>query len=244
MKAALLYSGNIRTLPKTINDTLKCFLSIIDEIDLYFSIWDHPGYVDNINSPDYMSAYHDFVGKIISEQDVMRCIEQNKRVNIKTIKIENYISNSYKLNLLNETSDNLAAQYYKILDCYNLLDDKIDYDIVARMRCDMVVKNMIDRQKLLDAIMSGKIVFIEQIWYNHYKKPGINYINDLMWIANKEVCGKACNIYDNSEKINKIITARNQTEKNYGENICYMNLEAEGLANNIELFDFSYKILR
>ena len=48
MKLAICYSGAIRTLPETISNNLDFFSEF--DIDLYFSVWDHVGYSDRINS--------------------------------------------------------------------------------------------------------------------------------------------------------------------------------------------------
>ena len=53
---------------------------------------------------------------------------------------------------------------------------------------------------------------------------------------------KACNVYNNVDKINKIIL--DKTKKNFGENICYMNLEVENIVNNIITFNFNHNIIR
>src|SRR5205814_8227179 len=57
------------------------------------------------------------------------------------------------------------------------------------------------------------------------KETHIRSINEMIWISNKDLMKRACNIYNNSNKINEIIINNNQKDANYGENICYMNLE-------------------
>lgn len=55
---------------------------------------------------------------------------------------------------------------------------------------------------------------------------------------------KACNIYNNGDKINSIIFNNKMKNVNYGESICFMNLKAENLVDNIYCYDFNYNILR
>ena len=97
---------------------------------------------------------------------------------------------------------------------------------------------------MTQAVNNNKIIFASKIWYDYVWQPGIKNINDMFWISNKELMRKACNIYQNTEKINSIISNRKQTMLNHGENICYMNLEAEGIIDNIMIHDFDYQILR
>lgn len=242
MKIAILYSGAIRTLAETIENNLKCFQYA--DIDLYFSIWDHVGYSDRINSPDHIFSKREIEKSTLITQDLVRSLVPSK-INIKNIKIEKYEPIKYNFNLINSLDNSgLSAQYYKILDCFNLLDDNINYDAIIRSRCDIVLNNNIDQQYLEKMLHDDKIIFPSKIWYDHSWDTNKRALNEMFWIATKDLMKKTCNIYINSHKINKVITAHSSKELNYGEGINFMNLEAENLLKNISTFDFDYQILR
>lgn len=243
MKTAILYSGSIRTLASTIENNINYFQDYHNKSDLYFSVWDHVGYADKINSPDYINSNRVVLPSTIVNEDLIRRLVP-KGINIKAIKIEKYIPENYQMALVNGIDNpNLSAQYYKMWDCFNLLDDS-HYDVYVRLRCDILLNNKINVDFLADLCSYERIVFSKKIWYDYIKEPNIQAMNEMIWISNKELMKKACNIYNNTDGINKIISARNQTQINYGESICYMNLEAENMLDNIELFDFNYNILR
>ena len=238
-RVAILYSGSLRNLPETIDNNLAHFEGM--EIDLYFSIWDYIGYVDHLNAPDHFRAKRLLKGdEIITPDLIKRIVPPN--INIKAIKIESYNPDNYKIELVNGSSPNLNAQYYKIWDCFSLLKE-IEYDLIVRLRCDILLNNKMDHSTLLKSLNDNKIIFASKIWFNHLRQGGYD-INEMVWISKLDLMRKACNIYNNADKINQIISSRNQTHKNYGENICCMNLEAEGIINNVSLFDFDYNVLR
>lgn len=241
MKIAILYSGAIRTLIDTIENNLNYFSGA--EIHLYFSIWDHMGYADKINSPDYILSDRSIpANTVVSDSLIQSMVPEG--VIIKAIKIEKYDPKNYSLDLINSGIDNLHAQYYKIWDCFTLLDKMENYDFIVRMRCDILLNKQIWIEELKQLSDDNKIVFTSKIWYNHPKTPDNRSINEMFWISGQELMGKACNIYNNTAKMNQIIKDRGQAEMNYGESVCYMNLEAEDMADKVELFDFDYVVLR
>lgn len=244
MKIAILYSGSIRTLKETILNNIDTFNYDNVDIDLYFSIWDHVGYSDRINSPDYIFSNRTINNNLfVTEQFIKSIIPNN--VNIKRIKIEKYNSFNYSLDLINGVDNNgLSAQYYKILDCFNLLDKSINYDALIRLRCDILFQNKMSKNYLFDMVNNNKIIFTEKIWYNYPFDPKENCINEMIWICNKNNMEKCCNIYNNTNKINDLIIKQNDKNINFGEKITFMNLKAENLVSNIEIFDFNYNILR
>ena len=240
MKIAILYSGTIRNLNETINNNIDCFN--YGDIDLYFSIWDHIGYSDRINSPDYIMSNRILDKDTKITEDIIRnIVPQN--INIKAIKIEKYNPDDYMLDLINGTDNpGLHAQYYKILDCFNLLDDSENYDFIVRLRCDLFLQEKISKEYIMEC--NNQIIFPSKIWYDYCWTAERSSINEMMWISNKELMKKVCNIYNNGDKINSIICNKNMTDPNYGESICFMNLMAENIAGNIKTFDFNYLVLR
>lgn len=244
MKIAIMYSGSVRTLKETIINNINCFNYDGAKIDLYFSIWDHVGYSDRINSPDYILSNriisNDF---IVTKQFIESIVPSN--VNIKKIEIEKHSSINFNFDLINGIDNNgLSSQYYKILNCFKLLDDSIDYDFIVRLRCDILLQNKIQINNLLDLIKNNKIIFTEKIWYDYSFNAEKECINEMIWISNKDNMKKCCSIYENQEKINTILKTNKNKNVNFGEKITFMNLIAENLVSNIETFDFNYNVLR
>ncbi len=243
MKTAVLYSGNIRTLAETIDNNIAFFKSFSDEIDLYFSIWDHVGYIDHLNAPDYIKSKRIIDSNILVDENfVLNIVPKN--VNIKHVNIERFDFVKFDMELINGLSNGLASQYYKMFDCFNLLDDSIEYDLIVRMRCDIIFNNTIEKNFLKELISNDKIIFNKYIWYQHEKTDINKSINEMVWFSNMDNMKKACNIYNNSDEINLIISDRNMIDLNYGESVCYMNLEVENLTKKISLYDFDYRVLR
>ena len=242
MKIAILYSGLIRTLAETISNNLDYFRTT--DIDLYFSIWDCVGYTNQINAPDnIMSKRVLDKDTVITERVIRDLVPIN--INIKEVKIEKQGYTNHSFNLVNGLDrSGLASQYYRVRDCYQLLDNQTDYDAIVKLRCDIVLRNQINLDYLFREVADNKIVFASKIWYDFTWKPSIAEINDMLWISNRSLMQKSCNIYNNTDKINSIISTKKYTHPNFGESICFMNLEAENMTDNIVTFDFDYQILR
>lgn len=240
MKIAILYSGSLRNLAETIDNNLVFFQGM--KIDLYFSVWDYIGYIDHLNAPDHFRAKRLLVSDQIVTPDLIRSLIPSN-ISIKAIKIEHYNPSDYQLDLINGSSPNLNAQYYKILDCFNLVENPQEYDFLVRLRCDILLNNKMEHSLIHQLVNDDKIIFNTKIWFNHPRQGGYD-INEMIWIAKAELMRKACHIYGNATKINQVISNRGQTHKNYGENICCLNLEAEDILNKVHLFDFDYHVLR
>jgi len=229
VKLALLYSGNIRTLPETIENNLNSFK--FANLDLYISTWDTISYSNKINSPDYVFSKR-LVDTNVSEHML------NKLASFKKIKIEKYFNANFDLNGGLDNSG-LGAQYYKIFDALQLVENISEYDALIRLRCDFKINNIISKNLLSEYIESKNIIHTSKIWYNHEWDITKQCINEMFWIAPPCYIKQTCNIYKNIEKINKLTS-----DINYGEKICYLNLKAENLINQIKTYDFNYTILR
>ena len=238
MRIAILYSGLLRTLPETINNNLNYFNGC--DIDLYFSLWDRVGYADQINAPDNIRGKRLLMEGRIDEEIVRKIIPPTVEIN--RLKIEPH--KECQFDLINGLDHNgLAGQYYKNWDCFELLNDEIEYDIIVKMRCDLLLNNQINVQDLAE-LTKEKIVFASKIWYDYSWHTGLTNLNDMLWIGNKEIMRKACRTYHNVDKINVLIKKREQMHLNYGEGICYLNLEAEEMSDRIHTFDFDYQVVR
>lgn len=242
MKIAILYSGALRNLAETIDNNLSLFPNC--EIDLYFSTWEHMGYSERINSPDYIPGSRVIPAESAVSEGLIRSLVP-KKCNIKNIKIEKYEPTDYRFDLKNGLdNEGLAAQYYKIKDCYDLLDSDIEYDLIVRLRCDVLFTRRMNVERMKEIVDAGRLIFTDKIWYNHSHNKTTASINEMFWIGKGKIMRKACSIYDNADKINEVIDDQKMVNANYGESICWMNLYAQSIEDEVEIFDFDYRVLR
>jgi hypothetical protein len=228
MKLAFLYSGNLRTLNETIENNINSFK--FAEIDCYISTWDKITYTDKINSPD-----HIFSNRLLSGDVSYNLL--NTLTYFKATNIEKYKEINFNLNFGIDNSG-LGNQYYKIYDVLKLVNNINDYDALVRLRCDFKINNVISKDLLSEYIENKNIIHTSKIWYNH-EWTGQKSINEMFWISPPCFINQTCGIINNVDKINKLTDSLN-----YGEKICYMNLEAENLIKYIKTYDFDYQILR
>lgn len=244
MKVALFYSGALRNLAETIENNIAIFPGC--EIDFYISTWTHMGYSERINSPDYIRGERLIPnGTFVSDGLIRSLIPEE--VNIKAVKIEKYVPGDYTFDLIGGLdNDGLPAQYYKIKDCYDLMDKEEDYDLEVRMRCDVLFGKSPTPLEMQETVESGRIIFTEKTWYDYPHDPGNGCINEMLWIGRGRRVEKACGIYNNAEGINEEIRNQNieAMKPNYGESICWMNLVSKGIGADVETFDFDYRVVR
>ena len=62
----------------------------------------------------------------------------------------------------------------------------------------------------------------------------------MIWVCKPELMEKTIKIYDNLEKINDLLDFNSF----FGESICYKNLEIENLLDDVELYNFDYRVIR
>lgn len=244
-KIALLYSGCLRTLQEMLPRHCEYFLEHADSLDLYFSLWDHVGYVNHLNDEDFISAQRLTPPHSLITPELISSWVTQSNCQVVGSHIEKYHPNNCYFPLLNGlANDNLAAQYYKIEDCYKLVTNPFQYRALVRLRTDFWPRQPFSSSFLIQALDQKHAIFPHQIWRGFLKTPSITDLNESCWIAPPTIMDSLCQIYSNVEKINRIIVRRQQTGPNYGENICYLNVEAENLTNQLQYFDFDYKILR
>lgn len=221
MKIAICYGGNLRTYEYCV----KNHANIIGDADVYISTWDEILVNDKINDPWHYKVEIN-LPKIVTE-DYIRSVTPDN-FTIKSIKIDNY-SNTIIKPIKNHIF--LNYQYVKIKDAFNLIIDK-DYDFIIRLRPDITIGQI--------KYSKDKIIHNEYIWYDFSKRINIEAINEMIWICNPELMEKTIRIYDNLEIINDILNH----DLFYGESICYKNLQIENIINDVELFNFDYRVIR
>jgi hypothetical protein len=221
MKLAICYGGNLRTYEYCV----KNHAEIIGDADIYISTWDEIQISDKINDSWHHKINIDYP-KVVTEDYIKSVTPKN--FNIKSIKIDNY-SNAIVKPIKNYSS--LNYQYIKIKDAYNLITNK-NYDFIIRLRPDITINNI--------KYSKDKIIYNEYIWYDYLKQKNIQVINEMIWVCKPELMEKTIKIYDNLEKINGLL----DFNLFFGESICYKNLEIENLLDDVELYNFDYRVIR
>lgn len=218
MKIAICYSGSTRTFEYCV----KNHASLIPNADVYISTWSDPQRVDKVAPPWY--EYLDIkVPDKITYDYLEKCIPSNFK--LKKIVISDYFDCPPEFQYRPE----LYFQYYKIKEAYNLIEE--DYDIIVRCRMDITISHFPEQ-------FSNNLMFDPYVWAD--EKILDRKINEMIWLGTPDVMLKSVKIFDNLPKIQTI------TDQNtyFGESICYNNLLLEGLFDNIQFFEFGYKVWR
>lgn len=240
MKIALLFSGQLRTGPETIDHIIDYF-GKYGHLDLYFSLAPEIGYVNQINdgrhrmgnrtfSPNY--NVYDYRDILFTDYD-----EPDYGTRVRHVGI----SPSPECHILGEQNINLLKQYHKIWECIRAMP-ATKYDLVVRLRCDVMLQNEMVPcwDEIQDAIKSDKLIINKYVWANH---ESATMANEMFFMGNEKVMRKACNIYPNLHKIKNLIDEK--VVQPFGESIFYGNLLVEGLApDHLYKYDFDYTVIR
>lgn len=254
MKIAILYSGQLRTFAETYEQQIAYFKSLGNNvhIDLYFSLTDKVGYVDNLNDNRHSLSKRISPVTVDVTEEICRVISKHDfaNVTVKKINIETQDSCLYQtfkhrdvlikgLTLENKLT-NLVLQYYKIHQCYKLMAQPLEYNMVVRLRCDVIPRNAIPGSKLEMCLRENRLMVNQYVWEIH-QSPSM--VNEMLFMGTPDVMRRACNIYNNFARINKLI--RKGHVQPFGESIFYGNTLIEGLcAPSDYKFDFNYVVLR
>lgn len=245
MKIALLYSGHIRTLANTLLHNVEYFKTVAPQaqIDLYFSVWDTVGYVDHLNDERHVYSDHKTPAncKDIRKEIINICNSLPVGVNLINIKIQAADDIAPKaLPQLNIDALNLKYQYYKMQDCFELIEQPKDYNIIVRMRCDVLLRNPIPAEVLQNALRKNEIILNKYVWQVH-SSPVME--NEMFFMGNPTVMQKACKLPNNVHKINTLL--RNGHIQPFGESLFYGHLLSNNfVSTNSTHFDFNYQVLR
>lgn len=230
MKIALLLSGLTRSAKLCYPNLEKHLLSKHD-VDIYIHTWD----VSNVS-----------LDGTLSEND----IQNEELVSLfkpKKIIIENYFD---KRDFLNEkylnypktegTYDRSISMFYKIEECFNLVEG--DYDILIRSRMDLLLNEEID----FSSIDLSKINVPEHQSTRHtFVENGLAYsippdswgLTDCFSIGNYENMNKYCHAFSNLDKL-CIEMGLNY----HPEFITLKNLESQNV--QINRFELNYSLVR
>lgn len=216
---AILYSGNLRTYEHCVKNHARIF----GECDVYFSVWDQWGYVDKINDPWHERLHgrrQDRITKSLIEKLTPDCFK------IKQIVINSYDDVQFGFEL--QKNNYLLYQYYKIFDCFSLLEKQ--YNEIVRMRCDITIQGA--------EFKDGMLTCNSNIYYGKGRtKWGMN---EMIFGGNYEIMNRACRIIENAKDINDELPEKLVV----GECFFYKHLEREGLLDKIYYYDFNFRVKR
>lgn len=229
MKIAICYSGNFRTFNECVENHAQIFNSLSENIDVYFSTWSTINYVDTLNDPIHFRRQEKLSENTeINEAFVKKYIPQNW--NLVKCKIDEYSNFIF--------SHNLQYQYFKIKDCFSLINNPNEYDIIIRMRTDVKLNSFMSKESFLNEIQNNKLIINQYTWYNYSFCN--RDMNEMFWFSNPNIAEKMVNVFDNFELLKNQL----QNDEFYGERVCYKNVCTEKLENNISIFNFNYNVIR
>lgn len=229
MKVAICYSGNFRTFNECINNHAQNFNLLSDKIDVYFSTWSSIDYVDTLNDSIHLRRETNLkISSGIDESFIRKYIPKNW--NLIKCKIDDYSNFNF--------SHNLEYQYFKIKDCFYLIDNPGDYDVIIRMRTDIKLNSFMPKDLFFSELKNNKIIINQYTWQNYSFCH--RDMNEMLWFSNSKIAEKMVKILDNFELL------KNQLPTNefYGERICYKSACLEKIENNFSIFNFNYNVIR
>jgi hypothetical protein len=166
MKVALLYSGMFRGFNQNIENHVKHLISKYD-CDIYLNFWDVQGWGGvafkfetnpdieksyqeklSIGSTHPKESFYEMMEKgshIITDDDIKSVKEQ---LVIKQLKIDDFkkyeseikeISDKIQEGRLHQPYvKNIMSMYESIKRCYQLVDENVNYDVVVKLRSDII----------------------------------------------------------------------------------------------------------
>lgn len=255
MRIALLYSGQLRTLAETIESNIAYFKQFDDDvqIDLFFSLSTKMGYVNTLNDERHvygsrrMKDEYAGLGMLDLIIDRVLCKKLKKAVLKKCAAIENTPLMNFEIQhscphplMVDSDKKNLIYQYYKIWNCYKMMKNPEEYDLIVRMRCDVILQSPPPAVILQDCLELGRLMVNNFVWANHKSET---MVNEMFFMGSPAVMAKACNIFNNFKAINGLI--ENKVCQAFGESIFYGSLLTDNLApDRLYKFDFDYKVIR
>jgi len=172
MRIALCFSGHLRNFNYAIDNIIENIINPLknnDEntIDIFISTWDKNGLRSNKWQGDinYINEIENKLKPKIIE------IENENR----NYFIENYSSQQYKKFKLcsSDTCSNASSMWYKVYKSFQLVvkyskENNINYDILVRIRPDIIYHNKLDYDTIIKNIKYDKIILPE--WHEKYEQ--------------------------------------------------------------------------
>jgi hypothetical protein len=241
MKAAVCYSGGIRTFPKCYAQNHR-ILSERFEVDYFISTWETPCYTKVERYEDQLAIegktiYSDLLAANDAVTETyLRNLLDFKVVDIQTMDQMAALVNKYAASLTWKIMHpgRLVCQYYKLARCHHLMmnyskSKNTSYDVVIRLRPDLCIGAipLVDP----DRIYSSHMIHVGN------PAPSDRMLNEMIFVSNPSKMLKISNITKNFFKLWN-------EEDGFGERMSYKNFVAEEIINDVSFFDFDMKLMR
>jgi hypothetical protein len=238
MKIALCFSGHLRNFNYAIDNIIENIINPLknnDEntIDIFISTWDKNGLRSN-NWQGDINYINEIENKL--KPKIIDIENENRNYFI-----ENYSSQQYKKFKLcsSDTCSNASSMWYKVYKSFQLVEkyskeNNINYDILVRIRPDVIYHNKLDYKTFINNFQNETIILPE--WHGKYEE--INHqIMDQFAIGKYEIMKKYFNTFEN---ILEFIKTDNVIH--CGEGFLYGTIQKYNI--NIKKYKISYSIIR
>lgn len=240
MRICLFTSGYVRTLFHGFYKNIELIQKKIpnSSVDICYSFWDKNEYSDSINDPWHYVVENDKVD-IIDKNQI-----DNYLYNIGFEKVSGEIEPFFISERVMEKSSfpdhkkRLASQYYKVHKVASTFFSD-DYDLYLTIRPDVILQEFLSEEMICDLNSKKGIVVNENYWYNALYK-GLD-CNEYMWASVKDTFISSNNQFLHLDEL------VNQVHDYYGEIVTgkhFSNMLSSGKIDNIETFNFDYRIAR
>jgi hypothetical protein len=230
MRVALILPGLTRS-AKICYDSLNKYLLSHYDIDIYIHTWD----VSNVSLDASVSEREIEIGEL------EELYKPKKLVVEKYFDKRPFLIDKYKnYPKLEGTCERSMSMFYKLEECFNLIED--DYDMIIRSRMDIMFHNKVELEKLnnssinIPLYQSGRETrIIDGIAYSI---PHDSYgILDCFSVGNYENMKKYCNVYTNLDKM-----CLQMGFSYHPEHIQLRNLEIQSAS--VSRFDLDFSLVR
>jgi len=229
MKVALILSGLTRSASLCYDSIDKFILSKYD-VDIYIHTWD----VSNVSLDEKTT------------DSELSMDEIHKLFNPKKMVVDNYfekrdmlVEKYSKYPKIEGTPERSMSMFYKLEQCFNLVEDK--YDFLIRSRMDLMINSDIDIEKINESsinIPSNQSKQTQIVDGYAYSIPHDSHgIIDCFSIGKYDQMRKYCNVYSNLDNM-----CSSMGLMYHPEFILKKNLELQSV--NINRFDLDFLLVR
>jgi hypothetical protein len=231
MRVALILPGLTRS-AKICYDSLNKYLLSHYDIDIYIHTWD----VSNVSLDASVSE------REIEIDELEELYKPKKLVVEKYFDKRPFLIDKYKnYPKLEGTWERSMSMFYKVEQCFNLIEDANEYDCIIRCRMDLLLNEQLDLEKIDLSVINipseqpRQTICVDEYAYSI---PHDSYgIIDVFSIGNYESMKKYCNVYSNLDRL-----CLEMGFNYHPELILKQNLDTQG--TNIKRFDLDYSLVR
>ncbi len=253
MRIAILFSGELRTFAETIGNNIMYFKQYSNNIDIYYAFTDNVGYFPV--EADTANAFKN--DRYVMGERKITNARSFWGTNQIDIILEPYLSKTIykKTGLIKKQPYEVPVPPdctipYKICHQFYLLQRGWDnsegprqsfnaYDLVVRLRPDVVLQNPISGVDL-EAAIRGNMLIVNK--YTEYDTEDEKAVHPGFFMGPPHIMRMACSVYNNFRYIQELI------DKDFisttAAQVFYGNLYIHNLNENLHKYDFNYKIIR